>query len=53
MNSSMLRIARKHFCRDYIPRSTQRHNMRAWVRSLRVLGNKWLLAESITIKPTK
>lgn len=47
MNSSMLRIARKHFMREYIPRSTQRHNMRAWVRSLRLLGDKWLLAQKV------
>lgn len=47
MNTKLLRIARKHFVRDYIPRSTQRHNIRAWVRSLRLLGNKWLLAQHI------
>lgn len=50
MNSTMLRIARKHFCRDYIPVSTQRHNIRAWVRSLRILGDKWLLAQHINAK---
>lgn len=44
MNTKMLVIARKHFCRDYIPYETQRYNMRAWVRSLRFLGDKWLLA---------
>ena len=47
MNSTLLRIARKHFMRDYIPVSTQRHNIRAWVRSLRILGDKWLLAQHI------
>lgn len=47
MNSTMLRLARRNFCRDNIPRSTQRHNMRAWVRSLRFLGDKWLLAKTI------
>lgn len=50
MNSSMLRLARKNFVRDYIPRSTQRHNIRAWVRSLRILGDKWLLAQHINCK---
>lgn len=50
MNSSMLRLARKNFVRDYIPRHTQRHNMRAWVRSLRLLGDKWLLAQHINAK---
>lgn len=48
MNTTMLRIARKHYCRDYIPLSTQRHNILAWVRSLRILGDKWLLAQHIT-----
>lgn len=47
MNSTMLRIARKNFCRDYIPVSTQRHNIRAWVRMVRILGSKWLIAQSI------
>ena len=51
MNTKLLRIARKHFVRDYIPVSTQRHNIRAWVRSLRLLGDKWLLAKpSLPIK---
>lgn len=47
MNSTLLRIARRNFCRDYIPRATQRHNIRAWARSLRLLGDKWLLAQPI------
>lgn len=44
MQTKMLVLARKHFCRDYIPVSTQRHNMRQWVRSIRMLGNSWVLA---------
>ena len=47
MNTKLLATARRHFCRDYIPLSTQRHNIRAWVRSLRLLGDKWLLAQNI------
>lgn len=36
-------------CRAYpytrsVPRSTTRHNRRAWLKSLRFLGDKWLLA---------
>lgn len=53
MNATMLRIARRNFCRDYIPRSTQRHNIRAWVRSLRFLGRNWLLAEQVHNIATK
>lgn len=47
MNSTMLRLARKNFCHAGVPAQTQRHNMRAWVRSLRFLGDKWLLAKPI------
>jgi len=50
MNTTLLSIARRNFCRDYIPLSTQRHNMRAWVRSLRILGDKWLLAQHLNCK---
>lgn len=47
MNTTMLRLARKNFCHDMAPINTQRHNIRAWVRSLRILGDKWLLARYI------
>lgn len=47
MNTTMLRLARKNFCHELAPLSTQRHNIRAWVRSLRILGDKWLLAHCI------
>jgi len=30
-----------------VPVSTQRHNMREWVKSIRFLGDKWLLAKPI------
>lgn len=47
MKTQMLSLARRHFCRSYIPVSTQRHNIRQWARSVRLLGSKWLLAEHI------
>lgn len=47
MNTHMLTIARKHFCHAGAPVHTQRHNIRAWARSLRILGDKWLLAHPI------
>ena len=47
MNTRMLSLARRHFCHAGAPVSTQRHNIRQWVRSLRMLGDKWLLANSI------
>lgn len=42
MNITMLVRVRKHFASGR--RTTDRHNQRAWVRSLRFLGDKWLLA---------
>ena len=47
MKTKLLSIARRNFCRPYIPVSTQRHNVRAWARSVHQLGSKWLLAETI------
>lgn len=44
MNTTMLVRARKHFCVEFVPRSVCRHNIRAWVRSVRQLGPRWLLA---------
>lgn len=47
MKTKLLTLARKNFCHAGVPVQTQRHNMRAWVRSLRFLGDKWLLAKTI------
>ena len=47
MNTSMLRRVRRHFAHSMAPAHVQRHNMRAWVRSVRMLGDKWLLAKPI------
>ncbi len=50
MNVAMLKRARKHFCSDMVPESVNRANRRAWVRSLRFLGNRWLLAAPLERK---
>lgn len=47
MNTTFLKLARQHFDRPYIPRHIVRHNCRQWARSLRHLGNKWLLADKM------
>jgi len=47
MNTSMLKLARQHFDRPYLDRKIVRHNCRAWARSIRHLGPKWLLAEKV------
>ena len=49
MNVKLLRVARQNYCRPYIPTNLQRHNMRVWVRSLRMLGDKWLLAKNVQL----
>ena len=47
MKTKLLALARRNFCRPYIPLSTQRHNIRAWARAVHRLGDKWLLAQTI------
>ena len=44
LDVTRLRQARRLFCHPLAPRSVQRHNMKSWVKSLRQLGDKWLLA---------
>ena len=41
------RHAVKLWANPYAPRSTVRHNRRAWLRSVLRLGDKWLLAQPI------
>jgi hypothetical protein len=50
MNTKLLSMARRSFCHATVPVSTQRHNIRAWARSLRFLGSKWLLATPIKVQ---
>ena len=42
MNTSQLKLARKLWCVEGVPSRTQRHNIRAWVRSVRRLGDNWI-----------
>jgi hypothetical protein len=48
MNTTYLTRGRAHF--NCAERHTNRHNMRAWVRSVRFLGDKWLLAVQVVRK---
>lgn len=48
MNTHALSKVRNLFCIDGVPKNVQRHNCRQWVKSIRFLGNKWLLATPIT-----
>jgi len=50
MNTRILKHVRSLFVREMIPMSTARHNMRQWVRSVRFLGDKHLLAAKVAKK---
>ena len=47
MNTARLRQARRLFNVPGVPAHTARHNARAWVRSVRHLGDKWVLTKII------
>lgn len=44
MNTTLLTTARRLWCLGHADRATQRSNMRKWVRSVRLLGNRWVMA---------
>lgn len=50
MKTDMLRRARRLYNVDYVPREINRANQRKWVRSVRLLGSRWLLAEYVSRK---
>lgn len=50
MNTHHLRRVRRMFNSEYVSREINRANQRAWVRSVRRLGNQWLLAQPVTLK---
>ena len=50
MNTQALSMARRLFQVQGVPSHIQRHNMRGWVRSVRHLGDKWLLATKVERK---
>ena len=50
MNTKMLKRVRSLFNAEGVPAHTNRHNQRQWVRSIRFLGDKWLLATPVQRK---
>jgi hypothetical protein len=50
MNTTALSMARRLFQIKGVPQHTQRHNIRSWVRSVRHLGDKWLIASPLEKK---
>lgn len=47
MNTSLLKLARKHFCSDLVPARINRANARAWAKSVRQLGDKWVARQPV------
>lgn len=50
MKTKMLTHVRELFAVDYVPKHTQRHNQRQWIRAVRQLGDRWILANPINIR---
>jgi hypothetical protein len=47
MNTTALRRVRRLFNNDMIPAAHNRSYQRQWVRMIRLLGDNWLLANTI------
>ena len=43
-NFALARRAIKLYSYDLAPKATNRHNQREWMRAIRQLGSRWLLA---------
>ena len=50
MNTKMLKHVRTLFNTEGVDVRINRHNQRQWVRSIRFLGDKWLLAKHVQRK---
>jgi len=50
MNTTRLKQARRLFFHDMAPAHIARHNARQWARSLRQLGDGWLLAKPVEVR---
>lgn len=47
MNTIVLRRVRQYFSNPHIPKEHNRSYQRQWVRSVRRLGDRWLLAKPV------
>lgn len=47
MKTNMLKRARALFNVEYMPREINRANQLKWIRSVRMLGENWLLAKQV------
>jgi len=50
MNIELLTKVRQLFNVDYVPRSTNRHNQKQYIKALRILGDKWLIHQNNRIQ---
>jgi hypothetical protein len=50
MNTHYLKLVRKLFSNPMVPTSTNRHNRKAWVKSVKMLDDKWLLKVKVVRK---
>ena len=50
MNTRILKHVRTLFIHNEVPTTTARHNMRQWVRAVRRLGDKHLVAAKVAKK---
>lgn len=46
MNTQALIKVRKLFCIPGVPTHIQRHNCRQWIKSVRQLGDRWLVRKA-------
>lgn len=46
-NVQLIKHALRLWNVPYVPRETNRANARKWIRSVQLLGDKWLLAKKI------
>ena len=46
----MLKHVRELFNTSYVSVQTNRHNQKQWVKSVKFLGDKWLLAQHVQRK---
>lgn len=53
MNTKMLVHARKLWFFPGVDPSTARYNCRAWIRSVRRLGDKWVYAKTYNLQELK
>lgn len=50
MNTKMLKVARRLWNVADVPAQVNRANARKWARSVRLLGDRWLLAQPVQRK---